>query len=125
MKSRDMQIAEAVRDACKGCECADGEHFIDGLDLHTIIASVPKPEPAGHWCDLPRMIPRVVWREDFVGIKDGDPVYAEPPAAEINRQLLDAAMEFCARVEAGEVRSKYTYSKFKEAIAAAEKDICK
>lgn len=75
-----MQIAEAVRDACKGCECADGEHFIDGLDLHAIIASIHAPILA---CSHQECKNCVRYDLDC----DGEELFSNAP--DLNRQLLD------------------------------------
>ena len=109
MKSHDLQIAEAVQDAAWNCVRGmyykdDALRAIGNLDLAAIIASVPAPEPVA-WRVMVRRAD-TDWRlyalyeneksANATRLKiEGDPlqvnvqpVYAEPPAAEINQQLL-------------------------------------
>lgn len=50
-----MAVAEAVRDACKGCECADGERFIEQIDLAAIVEAVRPAAASGAAADLERV----------------------------------------------------------------------
>jgi len=67
-------------------------------------------------------VANTVSTEDGIGIarvigdEDAHLIAAAP-------QMLEALEEFCARVDAGEVRSKRTYAKFKELIKAAKGEV--
>ena len=104
MKSYEMQIAEAVRDAC----IASGDfscRIAERIDLAAIIASVPKPEPvATAWMCHEKMenaFARPPRNEQEWLEHDSDgywstkgyyekPLYTSPPAVEINAELLEA-----------------------------------
>lgn len=108
MKSRDMKIAEVVRDACikeLGGSLAIACDADALVDLAAIIAHVESPEPVA-WRVMVRRAD-TEWRQyalyetgkaasNTARKIEGDPLqvmvqplYTSPPTAEINRQLLD------------------------------------
>lgn len=111
------------------------DNFGRAINLPAIIASVPAPEPIAY------LIERHVFRasqdgQDAEGLdwlevaEIGDagsfPVYAAPPAAEINRQLLEASKGVVRLLKAAGFLMQGTASTpFMEAIAAAEKEMGK
>jgi hypothetical protein len=59
--------------------------------------------------------------ENVPGDKDGFELYTvEKTSESVNEEMLAAITEFCERVEKGEVRSRYTYAKFKNIIAKTQ-----
>ena len=133
MKSRDMLIAEAVKQAVikawGQADESDGRRAIYTVDLHAIIASVPAPEPycwVVQGCTTP-------FYDEFAendaeqevrrvgGTFEAIPLYKSPPASEINRQLLDAAKEALESGNDGDWQS--ARKALASAIAAAEKEL--
>lgn len=134
MKSRDMQIAEAVReklmvslveqDLAYGVSKATLACFVANItrdvDLAAIIASMPKPEPVGDVALLNEE--NDYWLEK---LPVGTHLYTAPPASEINRQLLDALkilVKFNTRDWYDGACAPAEVRIAKAAIAAAEKE---
>lgn len=156
MKSRDMQIAEAVAKATWGMsgEGWNAEYgcynYPDNLDIPAIIASIPAPEPVA-WKYSKRYGSGLSFQKPEPPTEPSDmdddwyciPLYAEPPAAEINRQLLDAlkmlSHKYVCLLEGGRdriiqlggdcdpvdvmERDDPYLKQCREAIAAAEKEL--
>lgn len=133
MKNRDMLMAEAVRDAI--ADKFSGEYtwltnisacvLSRSVDLPAIIASVPAPEPVAYMHRLEKITElsffnetaNCVGRHDYIG---SIPLYAAPPAVEINQQLLDA-LKTAERY----VHDDFIAAGIGQVIAAAEKEIGK
>lgn len=98
MKSYEMAIAEAVidktLDAVTEAMHREGRE-LPGLaacvDLDAVVADIPKPEPVGIYVGIHK-------GHDVVNLVDdlsiGTKLYAEPPVAEINTELLEALRDF-------------------------------
>lgn len=113
--NRDMKIAEAVRDAQWR---SDAEKLTDD-ELAAIISSVEAPEPVGIICEFSNgalMVEAPIWTKRVPPI--GTKLYAEPPAVQINQQLLEA-LKTAERY----VHDDFIAAGIGQAIAAAEKEL--
>ena len=131
MQNRDVQIAEAVRDAQFNTDLP-----LFDSDLLAIIASIPAPEPVAVTSSLQieamhNGYSRAVTARDprFAAISPREtdvPLYTSPPATGINRQLLDALRGLVKFNMQGWYDSEYSPTEIriaKAAIAAAEKEL--
>lgn len=151
MKNRDLQIAEAVLNAVLE---QVGDYYLDtypasqvrayvSVDLPAIIASVPAPEPVYQWRD--KMTP--LWEDCSKVMFDRlsaleryemRSMHAAPTAAELDRQVLDAARRYIntlqseGRAKSGHLcnpatrdyqqRLSEAYAEFAATLAAAENE---